>query len=232
MSDCAQGFLLAAGFAWLFYDSFYAVLPLLPLIWLWHREQQEVRRRKREDTFRRQFREWLLLLSSSLSVGYAVENAFGQSYRELGLMFPRGGPMLDELKRMLAEAENNQRPEQLLEELAKRHPLEEVISFSEVFRTARISGGSLTTIIRDTAAQMAEIVDTKREIETFLSSKVYEQKIMTVMPAAVLLYVRVGSPDFVDGLYHNAAGQIVMTAVLGIYLTAYLIGKRMVQFEV
>ncbi len=140
--------------------------------------------------------------------------------------------MLDELKRMLAEAKNNQRPEHLLEELAKRHPLEEVISFSEVFRTARVSGGSLTAVIRDTAVQMAEIVDTKREIETLLSSRVYEQKIMTAMPAAVLLYVRLGSPDFVDGLYHNAAGQIVMTVVLGIYLTAYLLGKRMVKFEV
>lgn len=232
LADVAQGLALTVGFAWLFFDSFYAAVPLCPFVYLWHREMKEMRRRKSEDLFRRQFREWLLLLSSSLSVGYAVENAIGQSYKELKLMFPGGGPMLKELKRMLAEAENNQRPELLLEELSKRHPLEEVISFAEVFRTARMSGGSLTSIIKNTATQMAEVVDTKREIETLLSSKVYEQRIMTVMPAAVLLYLRVGSPDFVEALYHNPAGQIVMVVVLGIYLAAYLVGKRMVQFEI
>ena len=62
------------------------------------------------------FREWILLLSSSLSAGYSVENAFGQSLHELHLMFPRGGLMLDELRNMLAKAENNQSPESLLEE--------------------------------------------------------------------------------------------------------------------
>jgi len=48
----------------------------------------------------------------------------------------------------------------------------------------------------------------------------------------VLFYLRTVSPEFVEGLYHNIAGQILMTVVLGIYLAAYLIGKRMVEFEV
>jgi tight adherence protein B len=147
-------------------------------------------------------------------------------------MFPGGGPMLEELKKMLAKAENNQRPEDLLKELADRYPYEEVKSFTEVFCTARLSGGSLTAVIRSTAAQMAGIMDTKREIETLLAAKVFEQRIMTVMPAAVIVYVRVGSGDFLEGLYHNLSGAAVMTVCLGIYLAAYLIGKRMVQFEI
>ena len=47
-------------------------------------------------------------------------------------------------------------------------PYEEVQSFAEVFKAARISGGSLQTVIRGTAAQMAEIMDTRREIRTIL----------------------------------------------------------------
>ena len=87
-------------------------------------------------------------------------------------------------------------------------------------------------MIRNTASKMAEVMDTKREIETMLSAKVYEQKIMTVMPAAVLLYIRIGSGEFLEGLYHNPAGVGIMTLCLCTYLAAYLLGKRMVQFEI
>lgn len=148
------------------------------------------------------------------------------------MMFPGGGIMTDELKEMLAKSENNQRPEALFGEFAERHPLEEVKSFVEVFCTARTSGGSLNAVIQDTASQMAQIMDTRREIGTILAAKVYEQRIMTVMPAAVLLYVRIGSGEFLEGLYHNPAGIAVATACLGIYAAAYLLGKRMVQFEI
>ncbi|MDO4262234.1 MAG: type II secretion system F family protein [Eubacteriales bacterium] len=177
------------------------------------------------------FREWILLLSSSLTAGYSVENALVRACRELGLMFPEGGSMLEEAGRMVAKAENNQRPEELLEELAQAHPFEEVKSFAEVFRAARASGGSLSGVIRSTASQMTEILDTRREIRTLLSAKLYEQKIMTAMPAGVLLYIRLGSGEFLGALYHNPAGIAVMTLCLGIYGAAWQLGKRMVEFE-
>lgn len=230
--DLVQGVLLILICSWLFYDSLYAVLPLMPFLWLWHRERAAVRAQKEEEHFKKMFREWILLLASSLSAGYSVENAMGQSYKELCLMFPKGGIMLEELKNMLAKAENNQRPEALLEAFARQYPFEEVQSFVEVFCTARVSGGSLNEIIRNTTAQMAEIMDTRREITTMLASKVYEQRIMTVMPLAVLLYLRLSSGEFLEGLYHNVAGVCVATICLLIYLSAYLIGKRMVQFEI
>ena len=79
---------------------------------------------------------------------------------------------------------------------------------------------------------MAEIMDTRREIRTLLAARVYEQRIMSVMPAAVLLYIRLGSGEFLEGLYHNMTGALVMSVCLGIYGAAYLMGKRMVQFEI
>lgn len=230
--DGLEGGFLTILLSWLYYDSFLAIPFLIPLIWFWHKERENVRREKRQELFRKMFREWILLLASSLTAGYSMENALVQSYQELCLMFPKGGIMQEELKMMLAKAGNNQRPEILFDELAEKYPYEEVQSFAEVFKAARISGGSLQTAIRGTAAQMAEIMDTRREIRTFLAARVYEQRIMSVMPAAVLLYIRLGSGEFLEGLYHNVTGVLVMSACLGIYGAAYLMGKRMVQFEI
>ncbi|MCC8163744.1 MAG: type II secretion system F family protein [Lachnospiraceae bacterium] len=232
LPDLLTGGLLVIALAWLYYDMFAAALVLSPLLIFWHRECSASRKKKAEERFLRMFREWILLLSSSLTAGYSVENAITQSCRDLQLMFPGGGLMLDELKEMVKKAENNQRPEVLLKELARKYPFEEVKSFVEVFCTARASGGSLSLIIRSTAEQMAQIMDTRREIDTFLAAKMFEQKIMMVMPAGVLLYVRLGSADFVEDLYHNLPGMAVMTVCLGIYLAACLMGRRMVQFDI
>ena len=229
--DGLEGGFLTILLSWLYYDSFLAIPFLIPLIWFWHKERENVRREKRQELFRKMFREWILLLASSLTAGYSMENALVQSYQELCLMFPKGGIMQEELKMMLAKAGNNQRPEILFDELAEKYPYEEVQSFAEVFKAARISGGSLQTVIRGTAAQMAEIMDTRREIRTLLAARVYEQRIMSVMPAAVLLYIRLGSGEFLEGLYHNVTG-VLMSVCLGIYGAAYLMGKRMVQFEI
>ena len=230
--DGLEGGLLTILLSWLYYDSFLAIPFLIPLIWFWHKEREHARREKGQELFRKMFREWILLLASSLTAGYSVENALAQSYQELCLMFPKGGIMQEELKMMLAKAGNNQRPEILFDELAEKYPYEEVQSFAEVFKAARISGGSLQTVIRGTAAQMAEIMDTRREIRTLLAARVYEQRIMSVMPAAVLLYIRLGSGEFLEGLYHNLTGVVVMSICLGIYGAAYWMGKRMVQFEI
>lgn len=230
--DVLKGFFLIVAFSWLFYDSFYAIPFLLPMLVLWCRECQSFRRQKEEEQFQKSFREWILLLSSSLSAGYSVENAMVQSCEELSMMVSGEDVMVKELKVMLAMLENQQSPETILKEFADRQSSEEVKSFVEVFCTARKSGGSLNAIIRSTSSQMAEIMDTRREILTLLASKIYEQKIMTVMPAAVLLYVRIGSGEFLEGLYHNPAGIVVASVCLLLYLGAYLLGKRMVQFEI
>ena len=231
-ADILQGLLLTAAGALLFYDTLLAAIPMSPLAWLWHRERRESRRKKEQARLRKMFREWILLLAGSLSAGYSVENAFRQSYRELQLMFPSGGPMLDALKDMLARSENNQGAEVMLKEFAAAYPLPEIRSFVDVFCAAKYSGGSLNLVIRSTAAQIAQIMDTRREIETMLSSRAYEQKIMSVMPAAILLYLRVGSADFLEGLYHCLPGAAVMTVCLIIYLAAYLLGKRLVDIEI
>ncbi len=148
VADLTQGVLLVLLFSWLFYDTLSAFWILLPMVWFWHRERESARKSKLDEQFRRMFREWILLLSASLSAGYSVENALLQSCRELKLLFPSGGIMIRELEGMLAQRENNQRLEEIFREFALRHPLEEIKSFVEVFATARASGGSLNGVKR------------------------------------------------------------------------------------
>ena len=74
--------------------------------------------------------------------------------------------------------------------------------------------------------------DVKKEIEATLAAKKSEQLIMSLMPAGIILYMRLTSPGFLDVLYGNPFGICAMTVCLGIYAGAYWMGRRIVDIEV
>lgn len=73
LMDMSCGLLLLTGISWLYYDTFLAVFFLSPLLIIWHREGRDARKKKEKEQFLKMFREWILLLASSLSAGYSVE---------------------------------------------------------------------------------------------------------------------------------------------------------------
>ena len=63
------------------------------------------------------------------------------------------------------------------------------------------------------------------------AEKRFEQKIMNLMPFFIVFYVDVTSPGFFEPMYRTAAGRVVMTACLGMYLAACVISQRILQIE-
>lgn len=55
---------------------------------------------------------------------------------------------------------------------------------------------------------------------------------MSAVPFFILAYVDLGSPEFLEDLYHNTLGIFIMTACLGLYLAAFFWGRRIVEIEV
>ena len=87
-------------------------------------------------------------------------------------------------------------------------------------------------MIRTTVSCIRQKQETVAEIETVLTGKMTEQKVMSLMPLLILLYVRLTSPEFLSGMYGNLTGRAVMTVCLLIYAVAYLWGKKIVGIEV
>ena len=87
-------------------------------------------------------------------------------------------------------------------------------------------------IIRNVVRQMGEKIDVEREISTMISAKKMELTIMSVIPFAMIGYMRISFPEFLGVLYGNLAGVIIMSVCLIVYLVSYEMGKRMVEIEV
>ena len=68
---------------------------------------------------------------------------------------------------------------------------------------------------------------TREEIETVLAGKRLEQRIMLLMPAAILLFVSLSSPDMLAVMYETWPGRGLMTVFLGVYAGAFVLALRM-----
>lgn len=218
--------------AWLYYHSFWMLLPLLP-VWAWHfKMMAEEVARKKDGEFQLQFKEAIQVMASALSTGYSVENSLLEAQKELRLLYPEDARIIREYQVMARQLRIHVPVEQILEEFAKRSQMEDVENFVAVFAAARKSGGDMIAIIRNTADQIGDKIDVKREIDTVLAAKKYEFRVMSAIPYAIIGYMSLSFPEFMDSLYGNMMGIGVMTACLSMYLGAYYLGTRIIRIEV
>ena len=122
--------------------------------------------------------------------------------------------------------------EELLLSLGDRSGIEDVENFAAVFYTAKRTGGDMNRIIQTSARMLGDKIDVRKEIETTLAAKKAEQMIMSLMPAGIILYLKLTSPGFLSVLYGNLFGMCAMTLCLGIYVLSYWLGRRIVDIEV
>lgn len=220
------------GIAWIYYRTWVAVVLLFPVgIWYYLRLLDECIHRK-EQEFLIQFKEMLQTFSALLNTGYSVENALKESLKEMHLFYPEGAAILRELEMIVRQIHMQVPVEQTIDELAERTRLTDVENFAGVFVTAKRSGGDMMSIIRNTADQIGDKIDVKREIDTMLAAKKYEFQVMSVIPFGIVLYMTVSFPEFMGNLYGNIIGTGVMTGCLIIYLGAYGIGRKIIEIEV
>ena len=230
---CAlESLLLVTVIDYLFYKRFLVLLLLLPAGFVFYkvriRDFGEARRKKLE----RDFREAISFLAISLRAGYSVENAMLEAERDLADVIGPDADMTLEMHRINARIRISVPVETVLRDFAVRSGSEEIGNFASVFHAARKLGGDMSQVTMETAERIGERMDVEREIETSVAAKKYEQKIMSVMPGVILLYMQLTSPGFLDVLYTTAFGAIVMTACLLIYVISLYWGRKIVDIRV
>ena len=218
--------------SFLFYRSvvaFFLGLPGMTFFIKRRRQACLLRQRKRLEE---EFLMGMQSVSSALSAGYSVENAFSEALVEIRKLYGKEALITREFAHIERMLKLNETLEVLLLDLGERSGAEDIQSLGEIFSAAKRSGGDLNAIIRNTISIMAQKKEVQQEIEVCLSAKKMEQTVMSGIPFFILGYVGLTSPEFLQGLYHTGMGIVVMTAGLGIYIAAFMLGQRIVRIEV
>lgn len=223
--------LLAVLINTIFYRSLLFLLFLAPFGVIVPLMMRKTLCEKRRDMLGGQFKDAILALSSALQAGYSVENAWKEAWQEMACIYGEDGLITKEFAAMVKAIAVNETPEQVLEDFAARSGIDEIESFAQVFRLAKRSSGDLVSIIDSTSRTIGEKLRVREEIVTVTTAKQLEQTIMSVIPAAIILYLRFAFVGFLDVLYEGIFGRLVMTVCLLIYGAAILVGRRMVRPE-
>lgn len=224
--------MLLAVVSYLFYESAAAFVALLPFgVWYFLRWESECIRRKQLE-FQEQFREALQSISTSMWVGYSVENAIKETKKDLSALYNENTAIQREFTHMVRQIYLQVPMEQIMEEWAERVRQEDVRNFVNVFVMAKKSGGNMIGIIRNSANQIRDKLEVRAEIETMLTARKYEFKVMSVIPFGMIAYMKVSFGEFMGILYGNLLGIGVMSVCLVIYFGAYMLGERIVNIEV
>lgn len=220
---------VAIFFAFFFYRSIIAVPPMSFTGIFFYRSacRKKIKRTKKELTV--QFRECILSVSASLQAGYSAESSFRECRKEMVLLYGEEGLICRELDYIRRGLDVNVTLEELLDGLAERSGCTEIKEFAQIFILAKRNGGNMPEIIRDSAAMIGQKIELQQEIAVMLSGKQMEQNIMKGMPFGILLYISLTNHGYFDVLYHNWQGAVLMTGCLGIYLSAYVLGDRVIQ---
>ncbi len=223
---------IAAGIAWLFYDSLWGMLSgiaVFPVVWkIWKKEIQK----KRHNRLRQEFKEYMYIVGSAMMAGSSPERAFLNGLKEAGQLLGNDSILTEMLSGMEKRLGLKEPLERILRDFASESACEDIENFVEVFCYAKRSGGNFWQIIQTTISRICDKIEISQEIQMVMAEKALEEKIMCVIPIGILMFFRLTSPDFIDVLYGNLLGICVMTVALLLYGAAFLLAQKIVEIEV
>lgn len=218
---------LAIGYGALFFISylFYKSLPLSLasgfLVIFLITPYKKFRISKRYEEVSIQFRDLLLSLDSSLAAGRSGISAFEEARDNLSLIHSKDAALVQELTYLCRDViENRNGVEQLLIDWARRCRLEDVRNFVDVYVTCRKTGGDMGGVVRECLHTISEKMAIESEIKTMLSHKKLEGRVIGLMPIAVIGFLNIFSPAYLQVMYTTVAGRGIMTMALITMLVA------------
>lgn len=187
--------------------------------------------RKRKKQLLLEFRDMLESLNTSLGAGKNVMDAYKTVLNDLKVQYDEEAFIIKELEVIVSGIDNNIDMEDLLDDFGVRSGEEDIISFANVFRICYRKGGDIKATIRNTHAILKDKMEIGEEIETIITANKTEQKVMTVMPIALVGIIKLMSPDFASN-YVTVTGVISTTVAVALFFVAYKVGEEVLEIKI
>lgn len=168
----------------------------------------------------------------ALRAGYSAESALKECCRDMKKLAGEQDLMVRELVYMESQMGVSVPLEKLFLDLAERSGVEDIQEFARVFAAGKRRGGELDKILNLTVHHMKQKQETEKDILAEIASRRMEQNVMSLVPLGILLYLRWTSPEYMLVFYTTAAGKIMMTGCLFLYLLSWFWGRHITAIRV
>lgn len=230
-SMAASSFIFTA--AYVFYQSVIFSLILCPLGIIYSKVKVKSIIAKRKIDLNIQFKDMLYSLSSSLSAGRSVEMSLKEVQKDLSIIYPDPDtPIIREVGHINKRLEMNHTIESAFQDFAKRSHLEDIENFVDVFHTCKRSGGNIIEVIKNTSNIISDKIEIKQEIDTILSQRRFEQKVLSILPILLIVLLTYSAGEYMEPVFTTIQGRLAMTVSVGLLTAAYFISKKIMNINV
>lgn len=222
-------FVILITLSYVFYHSFLPTILFLPTIFFYLKKKNNDCKKARYKKLLVEFMDSLQTMKNHLRTGHSLESSMGQTISRMEQIHGKHSLMKWELEQMERKLSLDYTVEALWEDFAIRSNVKEIQSFARIIEIVKRTGGQLHKVMETSANQIRDNIQVENEIAVMLQGKKMEQKVMTIMPLVILIYVDISASEMIASLYTTILGRIVMTICLVVYLFSYWLGQYFVQ---
>jgi tight adherence protein B len=183
-------------------------------------------RDKRFGAIEEQFPEALDFLARSVRAG----NAFSMALELLAEEATE--PLKSEVAKVTREMALGAGLEDALHGLVGRIPLLEVRMFVAAVLLQRETGGNLSEVLSKLATSVRERLRLRGQVKAASGQGRLTAKILTFLPIATMLILKLVSPVYMDNLTNNPLGRNLLGAAIVSQILGYLVMQRLIEIEV
>lgn len=177
-----------------------------------------------------QFRDLLDSLSNSFSAGKNTPDSFSDALNDMKMAYGKTAPITREVDIIVTGLQSNFTIEDLLKDMALRCGLDDIKSFADTFSVCNRLGGNLKKVVSESRDIINSKIEIEMEIQTIISSNKNEMNIMAVMPFIIVSMMGMLGQASITA--NTPLNVIVKLLAIGLFVFAYVIGRKMTEIQV
>ena len=225
------GIALGVAVGYVFFENLVmaAVLSVI-LVIVAQKPFEEFCKKQRQRRLLLQFKDLLEALTASYSAGQTTTSAFADAIEEMSNLYGENADIVAEVQMVNVGLQHNYNIEDLLLNFAQRSGLDDVDSFANVFEVCNRKGGNLKQVVAESRGMINDKIEVEMEIQTMIAGSQNELNVMMCMPLVIMIAMKgLGTTSSgMAGIYNFIAKLVA----LGIFGTAYVIGRKIVDIKV
>lgn len=180
---------------------------------------------RRNRKFADQLSDTLLLMAGSLRSGFGVGQAIDQVAQEMD------DPIATEFGRAILETRLGRDVEDALSSIAVRVQNEDFEWVVDAMRIHRQVGGDLAQILDKVSETIRARNRLKRQISALTAEGRMSALVLGILPVAMTLLLYSSNPDYLDPLFSETAGRLMLGVGLGLLAAGAFWLKKLIDVE-
>ncbi|MGQ0830505.1 MAG: type II secretion system F family protein [Microthrixaceae bacterium] len=182
--------------------------------------------RRRQKQFDSLLPDTLQLLASTLRAGYSLMQGVEAVSQEVS------EPVGRELRRVVTEARLGRPLEESLEGVAERMDSGDFGWAVMAIRIQREVGGNLAELLVTVAETMTERERLRRDVNALTAEGKISAIVLTILPIGLGLFIYSVNPGYMDPLFDESIGKILMGGALGLMFFGFWWMKKTIEIDI